>query len=137
MSVPTSRQAFAFLAPLRRKTSVFIAQNRRGNLEVARFLLGCLAASRKRTVIFDTSSFYGANIRDLAESLPKDFLQRSVLVTPQDDQNLEDSITDVLSMKTDAILIDDLNSLHYLLSSNTPKSGTHDSSPSSAPLLRR
>jgi hypothetical protein len=92
---------------------------------VAHFLLGCLAASRMRTVIFDTSSFYATNIGGLAGSLPKDFLQRSTLITPQDDRRLEDSLTDVLGMKAEAILIDDLNALHYLLSSDRQGSGIH------------
>jgi hypothetical protein len=125
MSVPTPRQAFAFLAPLRGKSSIFITPSRRRNFRVARFLLGCLAASRMRTVVFDTSSFYATNIRALTESLPKDFLQRSTLITPQDDRRFEDSVTDLLSTKTEAILIDDLNALHYLLSSDRQRSGIH------------
>jgi hypothetical protein len=125
MSVPTSRQAFAFLAPLRGRTSVFITPTRRRNSRVARFLLGCLAATRTQTVVFDTSSFYGTNIRTLTESLPKAFLQQSTIITPQDDQRIEDSITEVLAMKTEAIIIDDLNAIHYLLSPDRQKSGIH------------
>lgn len=124
MSVPTPRQAFAFLAPLRGRASVFITPSRRRNSEVARFLLGCLAASRTHAVIFDTSSFYGANMGILTQALPKGFLQQSTLITPQDDQRLGDSITEVLATKTGAILIDDLNALHYLLSSDRLQSGT-------------
>lgn len=124
MSVPTSRQAFAFLAPLKRKASVFVAPTRRRNLEVTRFVLGCLVASRNaRTIMFDTSSFYGQNARELTESLPRDFLQKCVLIVPQDHKRLENSMTHILESKADAILIDDLNSLHYLLSSETLRSG--------------
>ncbi len=125
MSVPTSRQAFAFLAPLRGKTSVFITPSRRGNSRAARFLLGCLAASRARTVIFDTSSFYGTNIHTLTRSLPRDFLQQSTLIEPQDGPRFEDALAELLSIRPRAIVIDDLNSLHYLLSSDTHRSGTH------------
>jgi hypothetical protein len=124
MSVPTPRQAFAFLAPLRGRVSVFITPSRRRNSGVARFLLGCLAASRTHVVIFDTSSFYGANMGILTEALPRGFLQQSTLITPQDDQRLGDSIAEVLAVKTGAILIDDLNALHYLLSSDRLQSGT-------------
>ena len=125
MSVPTSRQAFAFLAPLKRRASVFIVPDRRGNSRVARFLLGCLAASRTHTVIFDTSSFYGANIRTLTESLPKDFLQQSTLITPKEGHVFEDSVTEIFSTKSQAVLIDDLNAVHHLLSSDRQKSGMH------------
>jgi hypothetical protein len=123
MSVPTSRQAFAFLGPLRGRTSVFITPSRRRNSNVARFLLGCLAASRTRTIIFDTSSFYGTNIRKLTESLPKDFLQQSALIAPQEGLVLEESLAELLDLKTGAILIDDLNALHHLLSSDRRNSG--------------
>ena len=89
----------------------------------SRFLLGCLAATRTRTVILDTSSFYGANMGTLARSLSKDFLRESILITPRDDER-GDSITEALAMKTRAILIDDLNSLRYLLSSPRQRSET-------------
>ncbi len=125
MSVPTHKQAFAVLRPLRGRASVFTVPSRGRNSAVARFLLGCLAESRTSTMIFDTSSFYGANIIDLTQSLPKDFLQQSTLITPPDDLPLEDSMTGVLTVKTGAILIDDLNALHYLLSSGPRRSGTH------------
>jgi hypothetical protein len=124
MSVPTSGQAFAFLTPLRRRASVFISPTRTRNLEVVRFVLGCLAVSRTpRTLMFDTSSLYGQNAQELAGSLPKDFLQRSVLILPGEHRRIEDSMADILETKADAILIDDLNSLHYLLSSGTLRSG--------------
>ena len=60
----------------------------------------------------------------LTQSLPRGFLQQSTLITPQDGQRLEDSITEVLAMKTGAVLIDDLNALYYLLSSDKRRSGT-------------
>lgn len=124
MSVPTSRQAFAFLAPLKKKASVFITPTRRRNLEVTRFVLGCLAASRNpRTIMLDTSSFYGQNAQELTKSLPRDFLQRSVLIIPLGRKGPEDSMTDILEQKANTILIDDLNSLHYLLSTQTLRSG--------------
>ena len=125
MSVPTHKQAFAFLRPLRGRASVFTVPSRSRNSSVADFLLGCLAESRTSTMIFDTSSFYGANITTLTQSLPKDFLQQSTLFTPPEDLPLEDSMTEALTIKTGAILIDDLNALHYLLSSGTHRSGTH------------
>jgi hypothetical protein len=124
MRVPTHKQAFAFLRPLRGRASVFTVPSRSRNSSVAGFLLGCLAESRTSTMIFDTSSFYGANITALTESLPRDFLQQSTLVTPSDDLPLEDSMAGALTIKTGAILIDDLNALHYLLSSGTRRSGT-------------
>jgi hypothetical protein len=125
MSVPTPRQAFAFLAPLRRRTSVFIIPGRRRNSMVGRFLLGCLAASRMPASIFDTSSFYGANIGTLTDSLPRDFLQQSTLTMPGEDNPVEDSLADVLSVRSRAIIIDDLNALHHLLSADAQRGAIH------------
>jgi hypothetical protein len=48
-----------------------------------------------------------------------------MLITPQDGQRLEDSMVEALTMKAEAIVIDDLNALHYLLSSDRQKSGIH------------
>jgi len=123
MSVPTPRQAFAFLAPLRGRTSVFITPSRRRSINLGRFLLGCLAASRKHVVIFDTSSLYGTNIHRITEGLPKEFLQQSSLITPPS-QHIEEALANLFTMKTRAILIDDLNSLHHLISSDKHGSGT-------------
>ena len=67
---------------------------------------------------------WGEHGRSLLKSLPKGFLQQSTLITPQDDRRLEDSMTEVLATKTGAILIDDLNAFHYLLSSDRLQSGT-------------
>ncbi|MGA2663338.1 MAG: hypothetical protein ABSF83_00135 [Nitrososphaerales archaeon] len=127
MSVPTSGQAFAFLAPLRGKVSVFVVPGRRRNAGVARFLLGCLAASKTRTLILDTSSFYGSNVRALTRSLPVDFLRRSTLVTPRDGEGLEGSMARTLTAGgAGAVLVDDLNALHHLLSSGEQRgAGTH------------
>ena len=126
MSVPTSSQAFAFLAPLRGKVSVFVVPDRRRNAMVAHFVLGCLAASKTRTLILDTSSFYGSNVRALTRSLPVDFLRRSTLVTPRGGERLEGSMARTLAAgEAEAVLVDELNALHHVLSSGERGDGTH------------
>ncbi len=129
MSVPTTtRQAYAFLAPLMGKSTIFVTPNREGNASLARFVLGCLAVSGRRTIIYDTSSFYGTNIRALAEGLPDEYLERTRLLTVSESGRLEESLTELViatttTTKTEAttILIDDLNALHYLLSRRRQK----------------
>ncbi len=127
MSVPTLKQAYAFLSPLRGRSSAFLLASRRGNVAVAAFALGCLAGLKMRTVVLDTSCFYGTNIELLTEGLPKEFLERSTILTVAEDVRPEGVLTDLIAKKeAKAILIDDLNSLNALMSSGHQKSGIHE-----------
>jgi hypothetical protein len=125
MSLPTRRQAYAFLEPLRAKSVIFIVSGRKAHIEVSGFVLGCLAASRTRTAVLDTSCLYGVNVRKLAGELPKDFVQQSTLLHLSDDPGYEDSVTEMVAVDAPAILIDDLNAVLHLLSSQGQKSGIH------------
>jgi hypothetical protein len=125
MSLPTSRQGYAFLRPLRGKSSTFIIKNRAANAAASRFILGCLAATKNRTTIIDTSCFHGVNIRELTEGLPKEFLQQSVLEDLPDGSRDRDSLSSVLTADAPAIWIDDMNAVLQLLSSRGQRSGIH------------
>lgn len=126
MSLPTRGQAYAFLEPLRGKSAIFLVKSRNDHGAVSRFILDCLAASRIRVAVLDTSCFYGVNIRKLAGSLPRQFLQQSTLLQlSDDDMNDEDSLTDMVASDASAILMDDLNAVLHLLSSQGQKSGIH------------
>jgi hypothetical protein len=125
MSLPTRRQAYAFLEPLRGKSAIFLVKSRNDHAAVSRFILDCLAASSIRVAVLDTSCFYGVNIRKLAGSLPGQFLQQSTLLQQSDDMNDEDALTDMVASDASAILMDDLNAALHLLSSQGQKSGIH------------
>ena len=104
MSLPTRRQAYAFLEPLRSRSAIFPVTSRKTHVTLSRFILGCLAASRIRVTVLDTSCLYGVNIRKLADGLPKEFLQQSTLVHLSDDLKDEDSLTEMVTADTPAIL---------------------------------
>jgi hypothetical protein len=125
MSIPTSRQAYAFLRPLRGRSSTFIIKNRASNTAASRFILGCLAATKNRATILDTSCFHGVNVRELTEGLPKEFVQQSVLEDLPDGSHAADSLSAVLTAETPAIWIDDMNAVLQLLSSRGQRSGIH------------
>ena len=57
--------------------------------------------------------------------MPKIFLQQSTLTVPGEDRPIEDSLTEILSLRSRAILIDDLNALHHLLSAGGQQSAVH------------
>lgn len=125
MSVPTVKQSFAFLNPLRGKSSAFIVTNRGANATVARFTLHCLAVAKIRTIILDTSCFYAMNVRSLTHGLPNEFIDRTTIIGIPEETTPEDVITDLLTTDAKAILIDDLNALNALLSSGQSKSAIH------------
>jgi len=125
MSLPTRRQAFAFLRPLKGKSTTFIVANRNANLSASRFILTCLATLRIDAGLFDTSCCYGVNIRKLTDGLPSDFKQRSTISYITEGLTYEESLTRMLLLESPAILIDDLNAILHLLSSHNRKSGIH------------
>jgi hypothetical protein len=96
-------------------------------MAVTAFALGCLAGLKMRTVMLDTSCFYGTNIEVLTGRLPKEFLERSMILTVKDEARPVDVLAELIARKdAKAIFIDDLNSLHALMSSGGQKSSIHE-----------
>lgn len=125
MSLPTRRQAYAFLEPFRDKSTIFLVTSRKAHTTLSYFVLGCLAASRMRVAVLDTSCLYGVNIGRLASTLPKEFLQQSTLLHMSDGLEEEGLLAEMVAAEVPAILIDDLNALLQLLSSQGQRSGIH------------
>jgi hypothetical protein len=86
-----------------------------------------LAGLKMRTLLLDTSCFYGTNIELLTEKLPKEFLERSTILTVTEDAGPKDVLSELISNKeARAVLIDDLNSLNALMSSGDKRSSIHE-----------
>jgi hypothetical protein len=80
-----------------------------------------------RTVMLDTSCFYGTNIGVLTERLPREFLDRTTMLTITEDSRPEDVLSVLITKKeAKAIFIDDLNSLNAMMSSGDQKSSIHE-----------
>lgn len=126
MSVPTLKQAHAFLHPLSGRSSAFVVNSRGENRILANFALGCLSMLRMRTLILDTSCFYGTNAAALTENLPASFLDHTIILTIPEGARPEDVMTSLVATRqAKVIIIDDLNTLNSLISSEDGKSGTH------------
>lgn len=125
MSLPTRRQAYAFLEPLRGKSAIFLIESRKADVTLSQFILGCLAVSKLRVTVLDTSCLYGTNIGMLTASLPKEFMQQGNLLHLPDDTGDEDSLTEMVATEASAVLIDDLNAVLQLLSSRGNRFGIH------------
>lgn len=124
MSIPSPKQAYAFLTPLKNKSSAFIVQDRRANLFVARFALSCLATLRMRTLILDTNCFYGTNVEILANGLPEKYLRDTKIITISN-HLLERSLAELTTKETRVLIIDDMNALRSLLSRESRNSSIH------------
>jgi hypothetical protein len=116
MSLPTQREAEAFLTPLRSRSTVFLLDDRATDLLFSRFLLGCLVRTRKEALVADINAFYGSNAQRIAPG--SDALQNINLALPPPGFAVEPWIVDFLIGAADpaVVILDDLNTLYHLLS---------------------
>jgi len=126
MSLPSVKQAYAFLTPLKGKSSAIVLEGRKTNLFVARFTLNCLATLKSRTLIFDTSCFYGTNTETLTSGLPEEFLRNTTVVTIGTHSEPERLLAQLVTNEASVIIIDDLNALRSLLSTARRNSSIHE-----------
>lgn len=124
MSVPSSKQANAFLTPLKAKSSTLLLHSREDNLMVARFMLRCLSSLRLRTIVLDANCFYGTNAVVLTSGLPEEFLGNTTLVSIREGSQ-ERSLAGLVMREADAVIIDDMNALRTALSRSNRSSSIH------------
>src|SRR2546421_8864864 len=94
MSLPTQREAEAFLTPLRAKSTVFLLENRTTDLLFSRFLLSCLVRTRNEALVADINAFYSSNAQRIAPE--SDALQSISLSLPLFFFQAEDGIRDLI-----------------------------------------
>jgi len=117
MSVPSYRQAKAFLSPLQNKATVFLVDGRESHLLLARFLLNCTCMADQRAVVLDTDAIFASNSKMLASQLNETCLKNIILRIPSRDPT-KTSLADSIFSKYDVLIVDDLNTLYHLLSMN-------------------
>jgi hypothetical protein len=113
---PSSRQAKFFLSPLQKKVTVFSVDGRAPHLRLVRFLISCICAANKTAVVLDTDAIYASNSRILANQLSETCLQSITLRIPARGPTKASLIASIFSTKYDALIVDDLNTLYHLLS---------------------
>src|SRR2546422_7358456 len=121
MSLPTQREAEAFLTPLRAKSTVFLLDNRTTDLLFSRFLLSCLVRTRNEALVADINAFYSSNAQRIAPE--SDALQSISLSLPPPGFAVEPWLIDFLIGAADAavVVFVDLNTLDHLLSFDRAK----------------
>ena len=123
MSLPTLRQAYAFLGPLKGKSSTFLVKGRTANAIISHLILGCLSVTKLDVTVLDTSNFFGTNMPKLTGNLPKEFLQKNFIERIPDDSSEEIPLTEVIATDASVVWIDDMNAIFHLLSSRNQRSG--------------
>jgi len=127
MSIPTERQAYAFLGPLRGNSSAFLVAGKKGNMIFTTFVLACVARLRMTALMLDTSCFYTSHIERLTSKLPRAFLERSRILTISEGKTPQDVISALLTREeAKVVLIDDLNSLNALMGRGDRTSSSHE-----------
>ncbi|MDA4128460.1 MAG: hypothetical protein OK422_03225 [Thaumarchaeota archaeon] len=124
MSLPTARQAFAFLRPLKTKSTVLVVGSRAVNIELARFLLGCLEVMKLRPLVLDSDALYSSEATQIGSDASDQFASRATLSVPLPEQRIDYWLTRSLvhGATSDAILIDNLNTVFHSLNSTESKS---------------
>src|SRR2546428_12724399 len=116
MSLPTQREAEAFLTPLRSRSTVFLLNDRETDLLLTLFLLGFLERTRNEALVAAINPFSSSNAQRLAPGSVG--LQNISLSLPPPGFAVEPWIVDFLIGAADpaVVILDDLNTLYHLLS---------------------
>jgi hypothetical protein len=117
-------QMRAFLNPLRGKVTTFSVADRATNLSLGRLILSSVAVDGDSTIIMDTDAFYASNSVRLAENLSQQDLNRFRLYVPETGASGEDVVIRLFrrNESCSVSIIDNLNTLFHLLSSDNPSS---------------
>ncbi len=115
MRLPSLQQANAFVAPLKRKTTTFVVEEREANFHLAQFFISLASLLKWRVLVLDTDAFYAANIIALSEKRLADQKRGVLIRIPKNDLRLEEWFVDSLMTEYELLIVDDLNSLLHLL----------------------
>jgi hypothetical protein len=113
MSVPTQKQAAAFLTPLRGRLAMVLLHDLQTRVALSRFVLACADLQSIETTVLDVDAFYSTNMVMLAEHART--LRGGVTLLPGSEFD-PGSLLPLLSSKGGMLVVDDLNSLNSLSS---------------------
>ena len=114
----TEGMADDFFRPLKGKTATFLLPDRSANLAFARAVTMMIVASGRTCSIFDLDAFYSSNA-GLLFSPPLAPGRGKVLIrVPKPSSRLEDDFPRLFSGGQSVVIVDTLNTLFHLLSSD-------------------
>jgi hypothetical protein len=120
------QRARAFLDPLRGKITTFFVADRLVNLSLSTLILTCVTAAGAACEVVDMDAFYASNSDLLSAALPREGLERVSLYVPKVGTSGDDLVMKLFDRgqqpHKDILILDDLNTLFHLLSSDNSSS---------------
>ena len=113
--------ARSLLAPLVGRTTTFLLESRRANLDFARVVTGLIKESGNTCAIFDLDAFYSSNSDLIFGSANSPAAGTSILV-PEPGADLEVEFSKLIEIDQRALVIDSLNTLYHLISGDDESS---------------
>lgn len=124
MRLASLKQTNSFLAPLKRKTTALVVEDRETNLKLAQFLLSLASLLKWKVLVLDTDAFYTANITKIFEGLPENQRRGVSIRIPNDESGLDEWMVKSVFAEYNLLIVDDMNALHHLLDSLKKRSGS-------------
>lgn len=116
-----TRRPGPFFGPLRGNSSVFIVDSRETNLALARALI---AGTETTCVVLDIDALYSSEADFIMGNLSESQLRSVQIRIPEPGSDLEPHISSLFASNSRLLIIDSMNSLNHLLSSENRNSGS-------------
>jgi hypothetical protein len=116
------QHASSFFGPLRGKTSSFVVDGRQANVLFAEATTSSVALTGDGCAILDLDALYSSNSDRIFGGLPAAAARSMVIHVPAPDASVEAELPRLLAADSRVLIIDSLNSLHHLLSSDDARS---------------
>ena len=105
------------MGPLKGKTTTLLLDERNANQSFARVAMALLARTGNTCTIFDLDALYSSNSDQILGPLPVTSNRLTTILVPDPDSSIERELPRVFATSSGVIIIDSLNTLHHLLSS--------------------
>jgi hypothetical protein len=106
----------SFFGPLTGRTTTFLLDARRDNLEFAAMMMRSLAWDRATCAILDLDAFYSSNSDRIFDSMDPVTARSTVIRVPGPGSEVELELSSLFEAQQKVLVIDSLNSLHHLIS---------------------
>jgi hypothetical protein len=110
------QQAQSFLAPLVGKTSTFLLEDRRANLNFARTVMTLLARNATASAIVDLDAFYSSNSDRIFSPTDIPTPKETIIRVPGPGAEVEGEFSTLFETEQKVVIIDSLNSFYHLIS---------------------
>jgi hypothetical protein len=112
----SGEQAHSFFSPLVGRTSTFLMEGRRANVDFARTLMELASRRGDAATIFDLDAFYSSNSHRIFADLATSFLSTATVRVPEPGSVVEAELAALFGCRQKLIVIDSLNTLYHLIS---------------------